>query len=445
MTNVRGRVVALAAELNHLKTADLDSLPTEELLHIRSTLSVIRRDLDLLDHKVVAIGSRKDAHQNAGAASMTALISATTGVTRRQAAKTVRLAQHIEESPILAVQMSKPGMSPVKAHMITEALDRLPADLTAAQRRQIEKELAEAAPGMSVEQFRRKTKRALETINITKANQIENDELITNEAAALRKATFWMSRPDQAGMVKGGFAIDAITADMLRSVLESKTAPRHLAIQERNETQTSGATGIGAANSNGGSNSQVSTAPSTNSNATSIATTSANPAANYRETQGQAFIEILRHLPRDGYGNHGGVAATLMVTISEDSLRKRTEAAGVTDRGTPVSASQLRQLACNAGVLPVILGTASQPLDIGREQRLHTSAQRKALAHRDDGCAFPGCDRPPGWCETHHIKSWASGGKTSVDNGVLLCGYHHRHVHNSDWRIELNRRDSTLR
>ena len=166
-----------------------------------------------------------------------------------------------------------------------------------------------------------------------------------------------------------------------------------------------------------------------------------NNAPGFKETQGEAFIEILRHLPRDAYGNHGGVAATLMVTISEESLRERSTAAGITEHGTAVSVGQLRQLACNARILPAVLGSKSQILDVGREQRLHTPAQRKALAHRDGGCAFPSCERPPGWCETHHIKSWADGGETTLDNGVLLCGYHHRHIHNSNWRIETNSRD----
>lgn len=458
VVSMRERVAGLASEFARMRTADVDSLSAADLLHVRTSLSVMRRDLDILDHKIVAAAARKDAHTSAGATSMISLISATSGVTKRQAAQTIKLAEKLEDSPVLASHMAKPGMSPVKAHMITDALDRLPADITSGQRAQIEKQLVEAAPVMSVEQFRRQCKRAIEHVDVKRANQIENDELITNEATALRAASFWMSRPDSAGMVKGGFDIDALTADTLRSILESKTAPRRLAITERNQNTRAtthagnttrdgkivhagaiaqaGATGTTQIAAN-----QPTNTASTAGSASSISTAGSSVPVNYRETQGQAFIEILRRLPKDAYGNHGGLAATLMITVSEDSLRERSDAAGITEHGTPISASQLRHLACNAGILPAVLDSQSQILDLGRERRLHTPAQRKALAHRDDGCAFPDCDRPPGWCETHHIQAWTKGGETTINNGVLLCAHHHRHIHQSNWQIKLNPHD----
>src|SRR5690606_9295833 len=104
-----------------------------------------------------------------------------------------------------------------------------------------------------------------------------------------------------------------------------------------------------------------------------------------------------------------------------------------------ISAAELRRLACEAGILPAVLGGTSQILDVGRERRLHTTAQRIALAHRDGGCAFPGCDRPPGWTEAHHIEPWSHGGPTTVDNGVLLCAPHHRLMHRTDWQVRLAR------
>ena len=70
-----------------------------------------------------------------------------------------------------------------------------------------------------------------------------------------------------------------------------------------------------------------------------------------------------------------------------------------------------------------------------RRRRLFSAGQRLGLAIRDKGCVFPGCDRPPSWCEAHHIDSWAIGGATDLTNGCLLCGYHHRLVHKGDWQI----------
>jgi hypothetical protein len=87
-------------------------------------------------------------------------------------------------------------------------------------------------------------------------------------------------------------------------------------------------------------------------------------------------------------------------------------------------------------LLPPILGGAlSQPLDVGRMTRVVQPAQRHALVVRDGGCVFPGCDRPPGWCEAHHLIHWLHGGPTDLDNLALLCRAHHRTVHEGGWRL----------
>ncbi|MGH3981216.1 MAG: HNH endonuclease signature motif containing protein, partial [Pseudonocardiaceae bacterium] len=86
------------------------------------------------------------------------------------------------------------------------------------------------------------------------------------------------------------------------------------------------------------------------------------------------------------------------------------------------------------------LGSDSMPLDVGRQHRLATAAIRDALAQRDQGCAFPGCHRPPRYCEAHHILEWLDGGETKVDNMCLLCAYHHTIVHRQGWRIRIDAR-----
>lgn len=100
-------------------------------------------------------------------------------------------------------------------------------------------------------------------------------------------------------------------------------------------------------------------------------------------------------------------------------------------------AGVLRRLLCTAEVTPVVLGTESEVLDVGRKHRLFTPAQRKALIARDGGCAAPGCTFPAAWCESHHVQWWKHGGRTSVDNGVLLCSHHHHAVHEGMWEIEM--------
>jgi hypothetical protein len=75
------------------------------------------------------------------------------------------------------------------------------------------------------------------------------------------------------------------------------------------------------------------------------------------------------------------------------------------------------------------------PLKLGRTRRLFSVGQRLALAVRDKGCVFPGCDRPPSWCEAHHITAFSRGGGTDLANGCLLCAFHHRLIHAGHWQV----------
>ena len=104
-------------------------------------------------------------------------------------------------------------------------------------------------------------------------------------------------------------------------------------------------------------------------------------------------------------------------------------AAGETIWGAVLGPAAVRRLACDASLTRVVLGPASQPLDVGRRTRVVPPALRTALVARDRGCAHPGCDRPPSWTDAHHVVHWADGGATSLDNLVLLCRSHHRGIH----------------
>ncbi|MDQ0692801.1 hypothetical protein QF047_003761 [Arthrobacter sp. W4I7] len=101
----------------------------------------------------------------------------------------------------------------------------------------------------------------------------------------------------------------------------------------------------------------------------------------------------------------------------------------------PVAAATLRKIACDADIIPALLGTHGEILDLGRKTRLFTPAQRTALTARDQGCAFPNCTIPPPWCEAHHITYWSQDGQTNTNNGVLLCSGHHHLIHKEQWTI----------
>lgn len=122
-------------------------------------------------------------------------------------------------------------------------------------------------------------------------------------------------------------------------------------------------------------------------------------------------------------------------TAHRDVLGRLVATAHSDDGALVVPGSVLERALCATGTVAVTVDTAGNPLDVGREARLYTPKQRLALAVRDGGCMWPGCDRPPSYCEAHHCEHWADGGRTDCATGILLCRYHHLHLHNGGWRI----------
>lgn len=128
--------------------------------------------------------------------------------------------------------------------------------------------------------------------------------------------------------------------------------------------------------------------------------------------------------------------AQVAVTIPLEWLRERTGHA-VMDSGRLLDAATARRLACDADVVPVVLGSRSEPIELGRAAYVVTEALRRLLIMRDRGCAHPGCTRRPNRTHAHHIRHWVDGGPTDPDNLVLLCRYHHHLVHHGGWEIEM--------
>ena len=151
----------------------------------------------------------------------------------------------------------------------------------------------------------------------------------------------------------------------------------------------------------------------------------------------EALAEVCRRssaLDADGAGADGaaGSAAALHVTISLSDLQELTgagEVLGSTATGVLLSPQVLRRVACDAALVPHVLGTAGEDVDLGRVVRLFTRAQRRRLWRRDRCCTFPGCHRPAVWAKAHHVLHWADGGLSDIDNAALLCQRHHTHVH----------------
>jgi hypothetical protein len=143
----------------------------------------------------------------------------------------------------------------------------------------------------------------------------------------------------------------------------------------------------------------------------------------------------LRSLEASGQPSFAGSPVGVMVSIPADVLEERLREQWLTlPSGMRISAHTARRLACDAQILPVVLGSQSEVLDIGRSTRQWTSAQRRAAWLEQSGhCAFPKCQRR--CVELHHIEWWLRGGSTSLDNGAWLCAFHHWLVHDGGWSL----------
>jgi hypothetical protein len=155
------------------------------------------------------------------------------------------------------------------------------------------------------------------------------------------------------------------------------------------------------------------------------------------ERQAEALAELCGHaLDHGDLPETGGRRPVISVLITLDDLQRRARAA-VLDFGGQCTPESLRMLACDAGIVPIVMNGDGQPLDVGRLRRTIPEGLRRAVTARDRGCAHPGCDRPPSWCEIHHIVPWELDGETSLGNCVMLCKVHHRLLHHSEWIVRI--------
>jgi len=154
-----------------------------------------------------------------------------------------------------------------------------------------------------------------------------------------------------------------------------------------------------------------------------------------------AFVQLL-HLgasvdPNSLVGSRG---PAVQVIVTDHDLQTRSGLGHIEGQTEPVSIATVERHVCESGTVPIRFDPEGQALDVGREQRFFTARQRIALAVRDGGCRFGDCERPPSWCEAHHIEFWhRDKGRTDVAVGILLCRHHHLLLHNNGWDISRDR------
>ncbi|HEX5861946.1 MAG TPA: DUF222 domain-containing protein [Nocardioides sp.] len=297
-----------------------------------------------------------------------------------------------------------------QAKVIVRAVHRAPTGISGEQVDDAEASLVAMATGqgtasgrpMTATRLRQAARRMFATISTELADRVESDQLVEETRRAVHHT--WMSLHDNGdGTWSGRFTIPELQGRWLRQALERLSSPRRLYRDRDGRTQVDETVDNGLQN------------------------------LSWTEHLGQAFCEVIEHLPTDGY-THGN-AATLVTHLDLDALLTGLGAATL-DGGVRISAGEARRLACEASIVPIVLDGASVPLDLGRGQRLHTHHQRLALSATHDTCAVGGCERPFAWCEIHHHRlSWAHGGHTDLVNALPLCGYHHRRAHDPHWDL----------
>ncbi|WP_423919068.1 HNH endonuclease [Candidatus Poriferisodalis sp.] len=126
----------------------------------------------------------------------------------------------------------------------------------------------------------------------------------------------------------------------------------------------------------------------------------------------------------------------LLIVADYDVVQGELTRARLGD-GTPIPIDELVKMACDADILPAVFRAATGDMRLGRTRRTASDAQRAALAYRDQGCV--GCSKSPDYCEAHHIVPWKAGGRTNLDNLVLVCHRCHHHIHDDGWIVRRNR------
>ncbi len=157
-----------------------------------------------------------------------------------------------------------------------------------------------------------------------------------------------------------------------------------------------------------------------------------NPA----QRRADALVDLCAdHLAHGNTPVAGGVRPHLSAIVSFEALQGELGQPCELDDGTVITSETARRIVCDSSVSRIITRGESEILDVGRATRTIPAAIRKALIIRDRHCRFAECDRPHRWCDAHHLRHWADGGPTSLDNLTLLCRLQHRAVHEGDVRL----------
>lgn len=335
-------------------------------------------------------------------------------LTRREASALVRAGHEQTRFPIVGRATLDGQVLPTQASAITSVLDQLPAEFPDDVVDHAQEMMIDFAHTHNSAELRRLTGRLLEVLAPDTADQREAARLEREERAARRHRHLTFTHSHQGSVLIKG-SLPMIAAEPFIQIVEAYAAAEKRALD------------------------------------------ALDPNAEYitpAMRRADGLLAMVNHHNQQALAPvHGGDRPRISILMSYDKLHKAAHDNGLltgalAGSGEPVPAGTLRQLLCDADLLPVVLGGPSEILDVGHSQRFVTPAQRLALEARDGGCAFPGCDKPPQDCHAHHMIPWWQGGPSDLSNLVLVCAHHHGIVEPSRdptadrWQIRLGT-DST--
>jgi hypothetical protein len=381
---------SLSAALDRLTSTPTWSMTPAEQRQVLVGLRRQRARLAELELRVLVDADRNQVGAESGATSTPAWVAHETRSTRSACFADPHLAQALDEEFTATRRALAAGdIDTEKARIIVDAVRRLSSDyddLPAGTTTAAEAHLIDLAPGFDPPGLRQLGKRLFEVVCPAAADAAEGARLAAEEERARRVAHLSL-RENGDGTTEGRFRLPDLHAGLLKKALEALTSPRRIG-----KARLDPATGKKLAAST---------------------------------LMGQGLIELLEnHLNTGSLPSVNGSPFSLVVTISLEALRTGLGVAAV-ETGTRISAGEARRLACQAGIIPMVLGGDSVPLDLGRERRLFDRYQKIAANHTHQGCAGENCDRPPAWVEFHHLTPWSNGGRTDLAEIKPLCPPHH--------------------
>jgi len=386
-------VERMAEDLASIADVPVELMSAEEKAAALVAASTTSSRLEALRLRLLAASD--DVAAEAGARDAGAWLAHETRGDRREQQRDLRLATALAERwHHLGAGLAGGSVNLPQARVIAYALDQLPDGVPAEVVSRAEAQLVEYAADFGPADLRVLGRRILDVVAPEVGERAEGRALEAEERRAAETTTLTLTPCGDGTTRVRGRMPDAV-AHRLATYLDAFTSPRQGGASDRRD-------GWGPV----------------------------------ERRRGQAFCALLEHLDPEKLPAHGGDATTVMVTMTLDQLRSELATAGlISSDDLRISAGAMRRLACTAGIIPVVLGGKSEVLDLGRTSRLFNRAQRKGLRVRDRRCRARGCTIPATWCEAHHLKPWALGGKTDLDDGVLLCPFHHHRAHDSDYDV----------